>query len=94
MGTESVRRFVIQSIDVYFSFFSDLSDSAQLQIKSTCSFVGISSGFESLTDFGGILPFLTAEQINEAFSASLAAPYPAHLEKYNLDLGNLPPLSP
>jgi hypothetical protein len=60
----------------------------------TCSLVVISSGFESLSDFGGIFPFLAEEQINEAFSASLAIPYPAHLEKYNLDLGNLPPLSP
>jgi len=86
--------FERQSSDIYYSLFIDLSNSAHLQIKSACSFVGISSGLESLADFGGILPLLTAEQINEAFSVSLAAPYPAHLEKYNLDLGNLPPLSP
>ncbi len=78
----------------YFSAFSNFIDSAQLQIKLTCPFVGISSGFEFLTVFGGILPFLTDEHIDEAFSTSFEAPYNAHLEKFSLDLGNLPPLIP
>jgi len=86
--------FEMRTTNVYFSPFSDLIDSAHLQIKSICSFVGTSSGFDFLADLGGIAPFLRAEQIKDAFSTSFAGPYPAHLEKFNLDLGNLPPLLP